>query len=847
MPHPAALPVRSEHWPYARQILLALHPDAEPTEADIAYVADNLDHNSRSSAVYLAMLHTNWVEQRIQADYQHYLGRAADPSGLQHWSDVVGHAMADFFPSDLEQATGAIASSAEAYRRAGSTPDGFVDRTYQLVLGRDADSSGHAFWTAKLAAGTSRLALVRGLLRSNERATRLVGGAYLSDLGRAADSGGRTSWVAKYHAAQMGEIRLIISLLVSDEAAGSGCDPLDKRMCLLPFPNDLYTVPDASTATGRRVSLRREWLPANKEGVSPNPQELNRNDGFSVGQAALLKVPGIDLTKTGAAPLNDIGASLDADAPIVVIDADTGERHPIFAELDANIPAAQQAADQLLFIRPAVNYTAGHRYIVALRNLKNGAGTTIPAPSSFTFYRDGDSGLGVGAAEARRPHMDQIFSELDSAGIAEDDLYLAWDFTVASTENTTGRMLSIRDRALASLGGKAPKFTVTETTANPADGVAKRVVGTFQVPLYLTGDGSPGNAFDTASNGLPKRNGTYVASFDCELPTLASGTSARGVVYGHGLFGDRTEVRSGSQQAMVRDHDMAYCATDWIGMSDADVGNAANILKDVTTFPTLADRSQQGILDTIFLGRLMITADGFVSSPAFQHHGTQPVLDTSNLFYDGNSQGGIIGGAYVAVSPDVSAGVLGVAGMNYSSLLERSVDFDPFFAIMKANYPHAVDRVLGLQLIQMLWDRAETDGYAAHLTDDPLPGSGANRVLIHTAVGDQQVAPFTAEIEARTAGIPVHRPMYGDGRTMDVDPGWGLSSIEYPSSGSGLVIWDSGSPLAPLANVPPRAGHDPHEDPRHAPDAQAQKDQFLRTGGTLVDVCSAAPCEAPQD
>src|SRR4051812_25318848 len=32
VPHPAALPGRSPHWTYARQVLLALHPGAEPTE-----------------------------------------------------------------------------------------------------------------------------------------------------------------------------------------------------------------------------------------------------------------------------------------------------------------------------------------------------------------------------------------------------------------------------------------------------------------------------------------------------------------------------------------------------------------------------------------------------------------------------------------------------------------------------------------------------------------------------------------------------------------------------------------------------------------------------------------------
>ena len=48
------------------------------------------------------------------------------------------------------------------------------------------------------------------------------------------------------------------------------------------------------------------------------------------------------------------------------------------------------------------------------------------------------------------------------------------------------------------------------------------------------------------------------------------------------------------------------------------------------------------------------------------------------LFYDGNSQGGILGGSLVAVAPDLDRGVLGVPGMNYSTLLRRSVDFEPY-------------------------------------------------------------------------------------------------------------------------------------------------------------------------
>ena len=79
-------------------------------------------------------------------------------------------------------------------------------------------------------------------------------------------------------------------------------------------------------------------------------------------------------------------------------------------------------------------------------------------------------------------------------------------------------------------------------------------------------------------------------------------------------------------------------------MADEDVQNAVTILQDLGKFPSFPDRQQQGMLNQLFLARLMIHAHGFVSDAAFQDGSGNPVIDTSAVFYDGNSQGGIFGG-----------------------------------------------------------------------------------------------------------------------------------------------------------------------------------------------------------
>ena len=238
------------------------------------------------------------------------------------------------------------------------------------------------------------------------------------------------------------------------------CDFLDGSECLFPFPSDFLTVEDPATDTGRRVNFSLDAMPQNEAGVSMDPAPYHGNDGFSQGTSILLHVPNVDLGVTGAAPITDIERSLDADAPVVVVNAATLEHHLLWVELDAN---ATTEPDTALIIRPAVNFDEGTRYVVALRNMKDAGGAIIPPGATFQAYRD-DTPTGDPALEARRAHMEEIFTTLAAAGVARNDLYLAWDFTVASTRNVTERLLFMRDDAFARLGSDAPTFAITRIT-----------------------------------------------------------------------------------------------------------------------------------------------------------------------------------------------------------------------------------------------------------------------------------------------------------------------------------------------------------------------------------------------
>jgi hypothetical protein len=432
-------------------------------------------------------------------------------------------------------------------------------------------------------------------------------------------------------------------------------------------------------------------------------------------------------------------------------------------------------------------------------------------------------------------------------------------------------MLSIRNDAFGQLGdtdlsdlevqGNAPQFAVTSVqnfTPDQNPRLLREVLGIFTVPCYLTtsscaiGGGFNYSAADPDATPTQQSGNVATAQFDCIIPRAAEGAAARASLYGHGLLGSRTEVHAGNVQDMAAEHDFVFCATDWWGLASADTLFDISALQNLNRFPAVVDRLQQGVLNTLLLGRLMATPNGFASDAAFQQNGS-PLFDSSHLYYDGNSQGGIMGGITTAVAPDYTRAVLGVTGMDYGGiLLQRSTDFTPFANFLYGQapgggYTDSSIHPLVLDLMQQLWDRGEADGYAAHMTSDPLPDTPAHDVLMHVAYGDHQVSQYAAAVEARTMGAQAHEPALDLlARSQDENLFYGIPAIQsYPFEGSAIVIWDDGPGLVlppPLTNTPPTVGRDPHGDMRATVAARTQKSDFLDANGSVVDVCGAQPC-----
>ena len=182
--------------------------------------------------------------------------------------------------------------------------------------------------------------------------------------------------------------------------------------------------------------------------------------------------------------------------------------------------------------------------------------------------------------------------------------------------------------------------------------------------------------------------------------------------------------------------------------------------------------------------------------------------------------------------------------MNYSTLLQRSTDWDTYKAIFDPAYPDPTDHVLTIGIVQMLWDRGEANGYTQHSADPAtrIPDTPNHQVLIHEAFGDHQVANVATEVEARSSA-PGCTARAADGRSSARHQLWGMEELEGRYDGSAIVV-GTAVPRRRLPATSLASGRGPARRPARRRKRGEQKSEFLKRNGRVVDVCGGQPCTA---
>jgi hypothetical protein len=606
-----------------------------------------------------------------------------------------------------------------------------------------------------------------------------------------------------------------------------GCNPLDPSYCVLPYPSMFHMAP-ADTETGWRISYLESALPVNAMGNGMDPKYLAEKDGFSV--LGVLMFAFEDVKLEGVIGHEDLGAYLADDAKTVLIDAETGERVAHFVEIDAT---AKKASEALILAQPAVPLRHGKRYVFGVRGLEKSAGGPVATSYAFRSLRDDKVSVDPQVEDQRARYEADVFPVLADAGFAREELQIAWDFVTVSRENSLGRMRWLRDDLLAVVGAEGPDYKVSKVEdadcAEAGTTIGRTIFIDMMSPRYTDTD-EPGAILTRDADGMPMRVGEteveVVVRIPCSLIDQPEPVAGRLVQYGHGLLGGKGEVQSGYLGAMADKYGWVLFAVDWTGMKSEDTIAIIDALTtNPTNFVTIPERSMQGFTEFMAAMRLMSgkfvedEAVTFLSGDAEMYS----AIDPTKRSYYGNSQGGILGGAYLALSPDIERGVLGVGGMPYVLLLPRSTDFDDFFQLLRVAYPDHRDIMLLLALFQNLWDPGEGAGWAWAMNAEPDPDVGGKQVLIQVAIEDAQVTNVGAQIQARAFGAATVAPQ--------TKPVWGVEEKQPGFVGNAYVEWQySDVPDPPVENVPPNKDLDPHECPRRQPAAQEQLRDFLETG-----------------
>ena len=176
--------------------------------------------------------------------------------------------------------------------------------------------------------------------------------------------------------------------------------------------------------------------------------------------------------------------------------------------------------------------------------------------------------------------------------------------------------------------------------------------------------------------------------------------------------------------------------------------------------------------------------------------------------------------------------------MNFSTLLQRSTQFDTFETLLaNQGLSEPLDLLISQSLQHELWVRGEPAGFVQHLRDGVAAGD--KRVLMTVAWLDKQVSNQASEILARSIGLPNLEGSVMAGMI-------GIPDIGGPAE-SAMILYDQGTydiydpaqtPFIPaLANEIPSSVCDPHSARVTIPASIDQLLSFLQPGGLIENFC----------
>ncbi len=548
-------------------------------------------------------------------------------------------------------------------------------------------------------------------------------------------------------------------------APHASCRTFAVDTCVLPFPSDQYTVPDSTSATGLRPAIDRSLL---SEGVfealpaSFQPETFfGSADGFSpVGSVSFELSAAVDAGSLLAGP----------DRYVSAVDHDTGAVVPILVDVSPD------GEGRLIHVWPRSRWAFGHRITVSIS-------AALPAAT--------------GAPLARPAGWDA--SLIPPTAFAPDDTLTSTTFTVRSEGDVKNRVTAMAQTAWDS---EHPVRDI-EVLPMPLPNVSAFIRGQVRVSDFRTHD----SEIDLTDPGPPVDSWIDFEIAYPEHPKFDTGAPL--AVYGHGL----AVVK---ETALVVSFDNA--ARGWATVSidhpnHGSRGEAEGALVDLVEprhLGRVASLVTQSSMDFISLQKALHTSiaelDVVTRDVMFAESAAPDGLadfDPSAMIYQGTSMGGVLGAAYLSLTPQpIAAAMLQVPGVGITHILTNSLLWDGVLAF-RGVVPEAAtpgETAALISTAQMALD----GGDAANWIDVAM--AKGTQILVDYGIGDGIVPNRSTERLLEIAGIPLGGTIVAPVDHLTVAPGLGAEQVGAGASSS--LTWATQVPNdVPIDVLEPFLGH----------------------------------------
>lgn len=578
----------------------------------------------------------------------------------------------------------------------------------------------------------------------------------------------------------------------TNRPASGPCHELSTGTCALPFPSNDFTVKDDDSPTGLRLHFADTQVDSKL--LDPLPANLNLqaifndSDGFSAATPIVFEFQQAIDSKALAA----------SNSSIIAINLATGEHHPISAAVSAYaLFDLHQQPSNIVEVFPRTRWDFKASYVVAI--------TKALKPSEGEVLKNAEQ-MNLKALEYAQKR--NLLESLNEAGISNDQLLTLTSFTVRSEESATGKL---RTATAWNYEQDHPVRNIYAQYFNPeADGsIAAFVYGEvlsydFRNKQSMAIDGRVDKA---------KMRPTWL-KFRLTLPRQANKASVPVALYGHGLAlfkesdfftaaNDNAEMgiatlsidhpNHGSRIAPEGGY-LPFLSTSPAGINypismffqgSIDLGSMLDSLmqhlkhadvlpmpKKVLTFPF---HTQIDMNNWQLPANIRTQGDGIAE------------LDTSRVFFQTTSLGGVVGAPFISLTPyDIRGSLLRVPGVGVMRILSESVLWDRWFHQLVPRSASGAQAVLLRTAATHLLDYGDGINFVHYIKQPPADESWpAKRVAIIAVEGDFMVPNSATAAFAELAQLPligdVKFPVYNVARLNDWDNGSGI--MQFPAGG----------------------------------------------------------------